>query len=994
MMFNFSGIDGIHGIDGTNLIKNMDRETNIDGCHGEDGKRGTAGTNGDDIVVTIKSQPDGTISISGRAYNSKSTAVTQYINETILFDDFKNDSIKIISIGGKGGDGGSGMNGEDGKSGKIGDDATENKEGSDGTNGGNGGNGGNGANGSNGGNGGNIFITVSENDMHLLSYLQCDNRGGVGGIAGLHGKGGERGWGGVGGNSHTWASIVCSLNSYAYGIGTLVTPRYNAGGMAGTNGTRGRDPDEKKVYNGKNGISGIIQYIVEHKTTNKIYSSGIYVPTIIGFDIVPSNDQSGIYEFGDSITIKNIVIKNNGSMPFPKKQQIGAFVKVSAIDGSDQLINCKAVKKNIDYKSEIDEIGETKICDLRPNESYALNTEYTFVCKDTRLFSQQNTKELLQRYNVSVQPILECSYDKIFNRGYAKVIDIKYPINMNNIDGPKILRGGEVYSFHLTLNNISSVDFGQDIDKHGVDILNKHQTMDNSRCVKLKYYIECDDNRWIGFYNNDSIKSNKKEENIAISKNSKTNFTVIVGVAPDALSFKTVNLRIELYLQSLDANKDDDNDDLGFVLIQTQNYACQINSLFISDQNDMSDDEQSVLLITNKTNDSFNLDAYRTTYNQLGIPLIIYNSSISNVDFDIIDKHFKGRSIIILNNSNDEENFIQSLESKIKDMYNFIENKKAKIYFDSFDSDIIIKCLLYPTKYSSINDSDKRLPSRQELIDDIYDTKKFDESRILIPHKIYLVTPTKETFVEYSNSVIQQLKDTFPGHRYVCKTDTKIEHTGGYAYNLGNVHVLKTLTDTSCSIITSKKSCDESDKYIVFGRLFLLLPFKDKIEALIRLQFHDNGSVPQLTDPIVKKIIIMRTMLCFDIIQEFIELYNSTNKYKKITDEYIESKMTNLKYLLGIHSNHTQYQELITVLEMVYIMVDSMNIGRIYSTYFFAKNILDIMSKLYRSHDIKEVNSMDLEKKNLFEFIDLIKEKYEIDIDCSKYPLLGLSEGE
>jgi hypothetical protein len=70
-------------------------------------------------------------------------------------------------------------------------------------------------------------------------------------------------------------------------------------------------------------------------------------------------------------------------------------------------------------------------------------------------------------------------------------------------------------------------------------------------------------------------------------------------------------------------------------------------------------------------------------------------------------------------------------------------------------------------------------------------------------------------------------------------------------------------------------------------------------------------------------------------------------------------------------------------------MVDAMNIGWLLcSTYTFAKRILDLVEKLYRSHNIKKINNVDLDKKNLFEFIDQIKEKYEIDIDCSKYPSL------
>ena len=128
------------------------------------------------------------------------------------------------------------------------------------------------------------------------------------------------------------------------------------------------------------------------------------------------------------------------------------------------------------------------------------------------------------------------------------------------------------------------------------------------------------------------------------------------------------------------------------------------------------------------------------------------------------------------------------------------------------------------------------------------------------------------------SGIIDYLEDTFPGQRFICSVADDIKNEKTFAYQLGNVHIYKTINDSECSIISTNITCHQlNNKIKVLGRLFMLLSFEDKINALEYI-VNNNNDIDNDEDKL--KIITIHNIICVDILQEFVNLYNSTNKFK------------------------------------------------------------------------------------------------------------------
>lgn len=226
--------------------------------------------------------------------------------------------LDLLARGGKGGDGGAGGNGGPGGRGRRGANATRYSSGGDGGPGGSGGRGGDGSSGAAGGRGGRVSVQVDHEDTHLLMLVRRDFTGGVGGAAGQNGAGGAGGPGGAGGSSHSWTTT----ESYTDSQGKRRTrTRYhsNPGGSRGPSGPSG-PAGNARLYPGSDGPDG--EFAIEVQSPDGVarYRDRYHLQ-LLGFTHVSANED-GIYEPGERIEVRNLLVKNVGWMPTPPNHDV------------------------------------------------------------------------------------------------------------------------------------------------------------------------------------------------------------------------------------------------------------------------------------------------------------------------------------------------------------------------------------------------------------------------------------------------------------------------------------------------------------------------------------------------------------------------------------------------------------------------------------------------------------------------------------------------
>ncbi len=201
-------------------------------------------------------------------------------------------------------------------------------------------NGGNGGRGGSGGKGGNIRVGTIEDQSELLMLVRStESSGGSQGTAGNGGIGGSGGRGGSGG-SNSCTSGGSSGNS-------------GSDGWSGSNGSSGN--------NGYSGQSGRHIFLLSGKTLNS-YSEKFNLK-IQGVEFADENND-GIVEFGESISITKIKLVNTSSMQSP------ANTEIIGLNNLDNNWNWVSPKPNKKIKS------------LSKNESIELNfSKSEFVLK-------------------------------------------------------------------------------------------------------------------------------------------------------------------------------------------------------------------------------------------------------------------------------------------------------------------------------------------------------------------------------------------------------------------------------------------------------------------------------------------------------------------------------------------------------------------------------------------------------------------------------------
>jgi len=371
------------------------------------------------------------------------------------------EGIIIRSTGGRGAAGTDGRNGYRGADGADGRSATQYWPGQNGGDGGRGGDGTPGTNGGPGGFGGDITIRVREEDTDALALLRIDNRGGAGGPPGKHGQGGAGGRGGRGGSSYSWNETYQEtvvryrqVTRYENG-GTVYTQepytdyetryrsRYQPGGSSGYDGAPGYTPNSP-LFPGRDGEDGSLTILVETDEGTVSYP-GLYKLTLGGFRASVGADN-GIFEPGDTITISDIEVVNDGAMPTPRGQRI----KI-------------AVSPNAWSETESVELHLTE--SIPPGGSLVIPGRLMLTIKEM-------TGEQLQAYRESKALDLRaeaCRFSqKLRSFTLPQEILLSHPIETTEVSYVESLLQGEVARVSLRVSNNSEKALGIDGDESAI----------------------------------------------------------------------------------------------------------------------------------------------------------------------------------------------------------------------------------------------------------------------------------------------------------------------------------------------------------------------------------------------------------------------------------------------------------------------------------------------------------------------------------------------
>lgn len=600
---NASGDNGINGLNGIGYVYSHHNQAR----DGANATNGTPGTNGGIINVVLRTIDYDRIQIFGSyVKNNIEYPINQsfYIDRTV-FDSPVN-LINLIAKGGNGGNGGNGYDGENGKSGEDGRRASEFFSGTNGTNGQDGGNAGAGTNGQDGGTGGKIHVSVSEEDMYLLVYLNCDVSGGLGGQAGLHGRAGSGGSGGSGGRAYSWTTQELEFCHHKNQEITVTKYHHNPGG---SDGSRGRDGQRVNINlkKGNNGNVGELIVSIGNISTS-ITNNNIY-NTVIKKMVIDD-----VYEFGESIVINKIECENTGKIPTPKFQSI----RINPVTSNSlELVRNTA-----------------EVFSVLPNKYHKFNGELAFKTKEDS--DNVASTRIQQKANMSFKLYIEGTY-KYFNNPFSKNITLTYPIELEKIEFIDTLCPGEISKCFINLNNVFMKDF--------------------NRKIKLHVYFD-DDNDIILYDIENNLPISDKKYNIEINDmkaNSKKTLFLCVGLASTAPNYKKITINVELYIEPIS------NYEKQYKLIQKQQKSFQISNFYIHTNN------ASILLLTDHLTTSSQIEQFVSLFNNFGIGISIYNTSITGfVDIDWIQNHFKGYGIIALNKTYElinYDNFYNKLTS-------------------------------------------------------------------------------------------------------------------------------------------------------------------------------------------------------------------------------------------------------------------------------------------------------------------------------------------
>lgn len=444
-----SGSNGTHGSGGS-----------YGGYRGENGRpggNGTPGSNAGYIDVHVLGGGRGVVRVRGKVQKPGGvvTPVEQSASGVIL-----------RANGGNGGNGGRGGDGGTGGPGTTGSDATRYFSGENGGNGGQGGDAGPGGHGRNGGDGGRITVRVNATDTHWLMRVRGEATRGGHGVGGSAGSPGSGGTGGQGGSSMSWTEEIPYTETETFTnpdgtTGTRTVTRYRtehhskSGGSNGSSGSSGHSASNGE--NGKPGKDGEFVIVVTYDGGETRTYRQRYDLQLAGFEIQDDN-QDGVFEPGEVVTVRKVTVKNTGGMPTPPPPT--SHVEVY-LEGDGWILSDRAPLRL--PKS------------LAPGESHTFDgLTLKFRLRDAKQGSEIPAlgEPFRARHSVTPSAMLTEVDAPFTSFRNPKEFEIRYPVEIKPVRMLRALRAGESTRVLLEVKNISGQNFGSASDlKREIGIL-------------------------------------------------------------------------------------------------------------------------------------------------------------------------------------------------------------------------------------------------------------------------------------------------------------------------------------------------------------------------------------------------------------------------------------------------------------------------------------------------------------------------------------------
>lgn len=480
--------DGAHGVDGCPGTPGFSGRGY--GGHGQDGTNAGPATTGKHaqemkIHMRMTVAPGGFFEVDIHHIRSGCELVDP------TRDSMRSIPLKAFGVlewsarGGKGGNGGAGGDGGPGMMGYPGRDATRYSCGTNGGPGGNGGDGGLGTHGADGGRGGDVELLLNRDDAYLLMRVEgCHPRhgvgslvsGGVGGTAGRHGEGGRGGPGGRGGSSYSWTETryESRYDSYtkSYRSQPVTVYKSNPGGWPGPSGRKGRTPTSV-LRRGADGASGTFVIKLEGPDGIEQSYSARYD---LEFESVVAEQLSDMkepktFEFGETVMITKVQVKNTGMMETPKQRVLIRF-------GSVDYISCDSTTRIFLQEGAHVAPGVT---------AFASDGFLTFDCPYPKNVHDVETKEMKSVADVTDFDPLEkkpsfhyqahqlghenrtnditqiSDFQARFTdfQSNGDIMTISYPVeNLDGVRGFRSLGPLETSILEFTVKNLSNQEFG------------------------------------------------------------------------------------------------------------------------------------------------------------------------------------------------------------------------------------------------------------------------------------------------------------------------------------------------------------------------------------------------------------------------------------------------------------------------------------------------------------------------------------------------------
>lgn len=359
----------------------------------------------------------------------------------------KKDDLQLLARGGNGHDGVRGANGRDGRDGRKGADATACMDAGPGENGTDGEPGQTGTDGGPAGDGGHIKITVGDADLALLGIIrETDVSAGTPGKAGSHGKGGKGGRGGQGGDQYMEYG---SDHHHHHDSHHHYHPHHDMPHFIyrpqGSNGESGKDgfTPTTPLHPGKPGVNGTVNYYITSQGRVQSTHSEPYHLTMASLKL-QSEQQSGLFEPGDTVYVTTEVYNQASTMPSP----IEAMPVRLARDPVLMEKTAGEVAGNIPAGGVADN-------QLKP---------LSFVIDDPLIPEGYCSKPYVQKATVSAR-LMNTRLDRPYTESAAQTIEIRYPVELLDRQMHYAIGIDEELSLELEAKNISQKPLGAELGR-------------------------------------------------------------------------------------------------------------------------------------------------------------------------------------------------------------------------------------------------------------------------------------------------------------------------------------------------------------------------------------------------------------------------------------------------------------------------------------------------------------------------------------------------